>query len=157
MTCRISHFQDGGSLNNYITLFLVEGIWKVYIFHHLFVCFQTSVYTLGEFHKNRNNSTVFEELTVSIVDLTVANISFLLRQNWLGPEPTSVIAVSNYWTISWLTKDSLVENIRQNWLGQEPTSVITVSNYWAISWLTRHSLVEKLRQNWLGQEPTSVI
>ena len=34
---------------------------------------QTSVYTLGEIHKNRNNSTVFEELEVSIVDLTVAN------------------------------------------------------------------------------------
>jgi len=31
---------------------------------------------LGEFHKNRNNSTVFEELSVSIVDLTVANICF---------------------------------------------------------------------------------
>jgi hypothetical protein len=40
------------------------------IFRHLFLCFQTSVYTLGEFHKNRNNSTVFEELEVSIVDLT---------------------------------------------------------------------------------------
>ena len=39
-------------------------------FRHLFLCFQTSVYTLGEFHKNRNNSTVFEELEVSIVDLT---------------------------------------------------------------------------------------
>ena len=62
MTCRISRFQDGGSLNNYITTFLAEGI------------FQTSVYRLGEFHKNRNNSTVFEELSVSIVDLTVANI-----------------------------------------------------------------------------------
>ena len=43
----------------------------MHIFRHLFVCFQTSVYTLGEFHKNRNNSTVFEELSVSIVDLTV--------------------------------------------------------------------------------------
>ena len=43
---------------------------------HLFVCFQTSVYTFGEFHKNRNNSTVFEKLLVSIVDLTVANIHF---------------------------------------------------------------------------------
>jgi hypothetical protein len=41
----------------------------VHIFRHLFVCFQTSVYTLGEFHKNRNNSTVFEELSVSIVEL----------------------------------------------------------------------------------------
>jgi hypothetical protein len=48
----------------------------VHIFRHLFVCFQTSVYTLGELHKNRNNSTVFEELSVSIVDLTVANIRF---------------------------------------------------------------------------------
>jgi hypothetical protein len=42
--------------------FLAEGIWKVHIFGHLFVCFQTSVYSLGEFHQNRNNSTVFEEL-----------------------------------------------------------------------------------------------
>jgi hypothetical protein len=25
---------------------------------------------MGEFHKNRNNSTVFEKLSVSIVDLT---------------------------------------------------------------------------------------
>ena len=45
----------------------------MHIFRHLFVCFQTSVYTLGEFHKNRINSTVVE-LSVSIVDLTVANI-----------------------------------------------------------------------------------
>jgi hypothetical protein len=42
----------------------------VLIFRRLFVCFQTSVYTLGEFRKNRKNSTVFEELSVSIVDLT---------------------------------------------------------------------------------------
>jgi hypothetical protein len=63
MTCSISCFQDGESLNNYITIFLVEEIWKVHIFCHLFICFQTSVYTLGEFHKNRNNSTVFEELS----------------------------------------------------------------------------------------------
>jgi hypothetical protein len=48
----------------------------VHIFRHLFVCFQTSVYTLGEFHKDRNNSAVFEELLVLIVDLTVANICF---------------------------------------------------------------------------------
>jgi hypothetical protein len=31
---------------------------------------------LGEFHKNRNNSTVFDEFSVSIGDLTVANIRF---------------------------------------------------------------------------------
>ena len=48
----------------------------MHIFRHLFVCFQTSVYTLGEFHKNRNNSTVFKELSVSVMDLTVANIRF---------------------------------------------------------------------------------
>jgi hypothetical protein len=42
----------------------------MHIFRHLFVCFQTSVYNVGEFHKNRNNSTVFEELSVTIVDLT---------------------------------------------------------------------------------------
>jgi hypothetical protein len=46
----------------------------VHIFRHLFVCFQTSVYTLGEFQKNRNNSTVFQELLVPIVDLMVTNI-----------------------------------------------------------------------------------
>ena len=76
MTCRILRFQNGGSLNNYITILLAEGIWKVHIFRHIFVYFQTSVYTLGEFHKNSNNSTVFEELSVSIVDLTIANICF---------------------------------------------------------------------------------
>ena len=48
----------------------------MHIFRNLFVCFQTSVCTLGEFHKNRNNSTVFEVLSVSIVDLTIANIRF---------------------------------------------------------------------------------
>jgi hypothetical protein len=39
-------------------------------FRHLFLCFQTSVYTLGEFHKNRKNSTVFEELEVFINNIT---------------------------------------------------------------------------------------
>ena len=76
MTCRISRFQDGRSLNNYITILLAEGILKEHIFPHLFVCFQTSVYTLGEFHKNRSDSAEFEGLSVSIVDLTVANIRF---------------------------------------------------------------------------------
>jgi hypothetical protein len=54
MTCRISRFQDGGSLNNYITTFLAEGI------------FQTSVYRLGEFHKNRNkgNNKITELRTI---------------------------------------------------------------------------------------------
>jgi hypothetical protein len=77
MTCRISSFQNDGYLQLHY-YFLAEGIWKVHIhvFRHLFVCFQTSVYTLGEFHKNRNNSTVFEELEVSIVDLMVANTRF---------------------------------------------------------------------------------
>ena len=44
----------------------MEGIWKVHIFRHLFVCFQTSVYTLGDVSKNRNNSTVFEELSFQL-------------------------------------------------------------------------------------------
>jgi hypothetical protein len=52
----------------------ILNIWKVHIFRHLFVCFQNSVYTLRAFHKNRNNSTVFEELSLSIGELTVANI-----------------------------------------------------------------------------------
>jgi hypothetical protein len=75
-------WTDVGSSNtslNHLLMdyfFLAEGIWKVHIFRHLFVWFQTSVYTLGEFHKNRNNSTVFEELSVSIMDLTVINICF---------------------------------------------------------------------------------
>ena len=37
MTCRISRFQDAESLNNYITIFLAERIWKVHIFRHLYV------------------------------------------------------------------------------------------------------------------------
>ena len=48
----------------------------MHIFRHLFSSFQTSGYTSGEFRQNRNNSAVFEELSVSIVDLTVANIRF---------------------------------------------------------------------------------
>jgi hypothetical protein len=60
MTCRISRFQDGESLNNNITIFLAEGIWKVHL---------------------RNNSTVFEELEVSIVDLTVANAVLLATRS----------------------------------------------------------------------------
>ena len=38
----------------------------MHIFRHLSVCFQTGVYTLGELHKNRNNSTAFEELSVAV-------------------------------------------------------------------------------------------
>ena len=34
------------------------------------------MYTLGELHKNRNNGTVFEEMSEPIVDLKVANIRF---------------------------------------------------------------------------------
>jgi len=36
MTCRISRFQDGRFLNNYITIFLAEGIWSSYI--SSFIC-----------------------------------------------------------------------------------------------------------------------
>jgi hypothetical protein len=57
----------------------------VHIFRHLFVCFLTSVYTLVEFHKNRNNNTVFDELSVSIVNLTVANIRFIIIINIASP------------------------------------------------------------------------
>ena len=82
--------------------------------------------------------------------------SFVFVVKQIGQEPTSLIIVSNYWAISWLIRQILVEKPRQDWLGQEQTSVITVSNYWAISLLARHSLVENTRQNWLGQESTSV-
>jgi hypothetical protein len=88
MTCRISCFQDGGSLNNYIAIFLVEGIGKVHIFRHLFVDFQTSVYTLGEFHKNSNYSTVFEELSVSIVDLVKSYMSYVQQCTKIIKMPT---------------------------------------------------------------------
>jgi hypothetical protein len=37
--------------------------------------------TLGELYKNRNNSTVFEELEVSIVDLMVANAVLLATRS----------------------------------------------------------------------------
>jgi hypothetical protein len=63
-----------------------------------------------------------------------------IRQNWLGQESTSVIAVSNNWAIAWLNRHIMVENIRHNSFEQELTSIITVSNYWVIS---RHMLVEK--------------
>ena len=54
------------SIVDLTTIYLAEGIWKVHIFRHLFVCFQTNVYILGEFHENRNNSTVFEELSCQL-------------------------------------------------------------------------------------------
>ena len=73
MTCRISRFQDGGSLNNYITIFLAEGIWKAHIFRHLFVCFQTSVYTVGEFHQNRNKWIWRSQISVLLAPLRVAS------------------------------------------------------------------------------------
>ena len=66
----------------------------MHIFRHLFVCFQASVYTLGEFHKNRNISTVFEELSVSIVDLTVANIRYVASKTAF-PTVKSTIDTSN--------------------------------------------------------------
>jgi hypothetical protein len=84
VTCRISRFQDGRSLSNYITIFLVEGIWKVHIFRHLFVCFQTSVYTLGEFHKNRNNSTVFEELVITNVERSTTFLFVWYKKKYLN-------------------------------------------------------------------------
>ena len=96
MTCRISRFQDGGSLNNYITIFLEEGIWKVHIFRHLFVCFQTSVYTLGKFHKNRNNSTVFEELEVSIVGIDGRKCSFTGAAFWTIKPHLQLFKYSSY-------------------------------------------------------------
>jgi hypothetical protein len=89
MTCRISRFQDGGSLNNYITIFFSGRNFKsAYI-----SSFQTSVYTLGEFHKNRNNSTVFEELSVSIVDLTVPNAVLLVTRS--GASKTAFATVKS--------------------------------------------------------------
>ena len=45
----------------FISILLIKRqapVVKVHIIRHLFVCFQTSVYTFGEFHKSRNNSTV---------------------------------------------------------------------------------------------------
>jgi hypothetical protein len=92
-------------------------IWKVHMFGHLFVCFQTSVYTLGEFHKNRNNNTVFEDLSVSIVDVTdyffsrrnqtwgqllsdvIDYITITLQFSWLHNYITSVF----HWNVTiWL-------------------------------------------------------
>jgi hypothetical protein len=32
-----------------------------------------------------------------------------IRQNWLWQEPTSVIVVSNYWAISWISRHIMVE------------------------------------------------
>jgi hypothetical protein len=47
-----------------LTYYFISGRdLKVHIIRHLFVCFQTRVYTLGYFHKNRNNSIIFEDLS----------------------------------------------------------------------------------------------
>jgi len=43
----------------------------VHIFRHLFVCFQTTVYTLGEFHQNRNNRRVASETAFATVKSTI--------------------------------------------------------------------------------------
>jgi hypothetical protein len=52
-------------------LFLFRKEFDKCIYFVIYLCFQTSVYTLGEFHKNRNNSIVFEELSVLIVSLLI--------------------------------------------------------------------------------------
>jgi hypothetical protein len=128
MTCRNSRFQDGGFLNNYITVFLVEGIWKVHIFRHLFACFQTSVYTLGEFHKNRNNSTVFEELEVS--NPFTSPVKQHLRPSILQLTPPtlqiqycySLILVSKRKVKAWTLKISLLTVVtvpKSNWKMEE--------------------------------------
>ena len=39
------------------------------------------MYTLGEFHKNRNNGTVFEEMSEPIVDLNKTANTVLLFLN----------------------------------------------------------------------------
>jgi hypothetical protein len=60
-------------------LFKVPPSWKSEILHVICTTIHNVfklVYMLGDFHKNRNNSTVFEEFEVSIVDLTVTNIRF---------------------------------------------------------------------------------
>ena len=70
----------------------------MYIFRHLFVCFQTSMSTLGEFHMNRNNSTVFEELAVSLVDLTVATIRFTAHATVKSILETSSSSDTVWWS-----------------------------------------------------------
>jgi hypothetical protein len=89
MTCRISRFQDGRSLNNYITIFLAEGIWKVHIFRLLFVCFQTSVYTLGEFHQNRNNYCLWR-ITIHKTKIVMISSRLLLIRP-LPPKATLLL------------------------------------------------------------------
>ena len=68
------------------TICLAEGIWKVHIFRHLFVCFQTSVYTLGEFHKNRNNIIIFSALEYrDLFSLLTQDFNYLLiviKMSW---------------------------------------------------------------------------
>jgi hypothetical protein len=54
--------------------------------------FQISVYTLGEFHKNRKNSTVFEELELSI---SVLLASFCVASKTAFATVKSTIDTSN--------------------------------------------------------------
>jgi hypothetical protein len=56
--------------------YIIYNIQDYAVIHDNYLYVFKLVYMLGDFHKNRNNSTVFEEFEVSIVDLTVTNIRF---------------------------------------------------------------------------------
>jgi hypothetical protein len=65
MTCRISRFQDGGSLNNYITISLAEGICRFSVYSG-FSLDRFSVYSgfgLDRFH------SIFKDLVVVQVNI----------------------------------------------------------------------------------------
>ena len=79
MTCRISRFEDGGSLNNYITIFFNRRNFKSAYISSFICMFSNYIFVVCTRRENFIRigiTTVFEELSVSIVDLTVANIHF---------------------------------------------------------------------------------
>ena len=54
---------------------------KSAIFRHLFVYFQISVYTLGEFHKNRNNSKTAFATVKFTIDTPTLQIQYCYSLN----------------------------------------------------------------------------
>jgi hypothetical protein len=115
-------------LNHLLTdYFLAEGIWKVHIFCHLFVCFQTSVYTLGEFHKNRNNIVTFSVLEYrDLFSLLTQDFNYLLiviKMSWKCMPLTKNCKNNKCVWFFFYTEMKLVYLMLSNITGRSPATV----------------------------------
>jgi hypothetical protein len=127
----------------------------VHIFRHLFVWFQTSVYTLGEFHKNRNKSTVFEELSVSIVDLTPPTLQIQYCYSLIIPLSACFFGIPTSYVFRSLKHD-------QNHIAecQRKYSIIFLSIALRYRWRYFSQIVAwkcNLTQIYMGQDITTFI